>query len=110
VSKDSVKFKIVSDTKFYSLELISGGQTVFASSFSNLVDTVYWANGARFLPGSKMGMPSEFGVGAMRLKAGAVMKVYGFDAPKNFKPAKVRFTTDGVTQMVYTPASKKWGK
>jgi len=108
VSKDSVYVKIVSDTKFYSLKLISGKESFAASSFSNLVDTVYWANGQRFWPGSEMPMPAELSVGAMRLKSGAVLKLYGFKAPANFKPAKVSIITEGSTEYVYDIAKRKW--
>jgi hypothetical protein len=108
VSKDRVKFKIVSDTKFYSLELMDGEQAVAASSFSNSEGNVYWANGSIFTAGSQMSMPARYGVGAMGLKAGTVMEVNRFNAPKDFKPGKVRFTTEGATQMIYDVKNKNW--
>lgn len=109
-SKDSVQLEIAADTKLYSVALISGEQSFDGESFSNLVDTVYWANGAQFWPGSSMGMPASFGVGAMTLHKGAVLKIYEFGTPEGFKPTKIKITTDGATEMYYNISKSSWEK
>ena len=105
---DSVMFKTEVETKFYAIALESGDQLYEGQSFSNSVDTVYWANGARFWPGSSMSMPAVFGVGAMTLPKGAVLTVSGFKAPEGFKPSRIRFTTEGETKMYYNVSKKSW--
>ncbi len=109
-SKDSVQLKIAAETKLYSVELISGDQSFEGRSFSNSVDTVYWANGAQFWPGSSMSMPASFGVGAMTLNKGAVLTISRFDTPDGFKPAKIKLTTDGTTEMWYNILKSSWEK
>jgi hypothetical protein len=107
-SPDSVKFKAVVETKFYSLALVSGKQTVEAQWCSNSADTVQWANGARFWPGSTMPLPASVNIGAMTLPAGIIMTVSDFSVPENFKAEKVRFITEGTTEMYYDIAAKSW--
>ena len=110
-SKDSVQLKTAAETKLYSVALISSNNTTFeGGSFSNSVDTVYWANGSRFWPGSSMGMPAAFGVGAMTLNKGAVLTISGFGTPDGFKPAKIKLITDGTTEMYYNVLKKAWEK
>jgi hypothetical protein len=108
---DSVKFKAVAETKFYSLALVSGSSTVEAKTFSNSVDTVRWANGSRFWPGSTMSLPSAFGVGAMTLPAGTVITVYKFSLPENFKAEKIRIVTEeGAKEMFYDISKSSWDR
>jgi len=109
-SKDSVKFKTVTETKFYSLALISGKQIIEATMFSNSVGTVKWANGSQFWAGSQMDLPATFGVGAMTLPKDAVLTVYGFKTPSNFKIEKIRFNTDEKTEMYYNISTSSWIK
>jgi len=107
-SNDSVKFKAIAETKFYSLALISGNQSYEANMFSNSEKTVEWANGAQFQPGSSMSLPASFGVGAMTLPQGAILTVFGFKAPQNFKAAKIKFSTDEKTTMFYNLSTSSW--
>ena len=78
--------------------------------FSNSVDTVRWANGARFWPGSSMRLPAAHGVGAMTLPKGIVINVYGFKTPENFKATKIKFITDGKIEMYYNIPKSSWDK
>jgi hypothetical protein len=107
-SGDSVKFKAVAETQFYSLALVSGEQTVEAQAFSNTEDTVHWANGSMFWPGSSMSLPAAFGIGAMTLPAGTVMKIYDFSVPENFKAEKIRIITEGTNEMFYNLLKSSW--
>jgi hypothetical protein len=109
-SNNSVELKAVVETKFYSLAMISGDETFEAKMFSNSVDTVRWVNGSRFFPGSTMDLPAAYGVGAMTLPAGTVLKVFGFSAPENFKAEKIRLITEGTTEMVYDVSKSSWKK
>ena len=107
-SNDSVKFKTVEETKFYAVALVFGNQIIEAVSFTNFEGTVIWENGAQFLPGSSMSLPAAFGMGAMTLSQGAILTVYGFKTPANFKPEKIRFITDGKTEMYYNISKSEW--
>jgi hypothetical protein len=108
-SADSVKFKAVVETKFYSLALVSGEQTVEAQEFSNSVDTVQFAGGSRLYPGSTFLLPVKFNdSNAMTLPAGIVITVFGFSVPENFKAEKIRFITEGTTEMYYDISKSSW--
>ncbi|MDR0660223.1 MAG: hypothetical protein LBG19_05360 [Prevotellaceae bacterium] len=109
-SKDSIQFKTEAETKFYAIALVANDEVYEGKSFSNLVDTVYWANGAQFWPGSSMNMPAVFGVGAMTLPKGAVLKITGFGTPEGFEPSKIKFVTDGETEMYYNISQSSWEK
>ena len=100
-SNDSVTFKAVEETKFYAAALVSGNQVFEAGFFSNSVESVRWENGAQLMPGSSMSMPAAFGSGAMTLPQGAILTVFGFKTPADFKPAKIRFITDGKNEMFF---------
>lgn len=108
--KDSVQFKAAAETKFYAIALISGDEVYEGKSFSNTADTVRWSNGSRFWPGSSMSMPAVFGVGAMTLPEGIIMTISGFGTPDSFSPSKIRFTTEGETEMYYNISKKSWDK
>jgi len=107
-SNDSVKFKAVEETNFYGVALVSGDQMIEAGSFSNSIETVRWANGAQFLPGSSMSLPATFGMGAMTLPKGTILTVFGFKTPAIFKSTKIRFTTNGTDEMYYNIAKSEW--
>jgi hypothetical protein len=109
-SNERVEFKAVVETKFYSLALVSGDETFEAQSFSNSVDTVQWANGSMFFPGSTMPFPASVGADAMTLPAGTVMTVFGFSVPENFKAEKIRFITEGTEEMIYNISKSSWDK
>lgn len=113
-SNDSVKFKTVTETKFYSIALVSGDQIFEGHNFSNSGGTVKWANGAQFRPGSSMPMPAAFNVGPMTLPKGIVMTISDFDVPKDFKATKIRFLTDVITEgtadMYYNIQTSSWEK
>jgi len=53
-------------------------------------------------------LPAAMGVGAMTIPKDAIIKVYGFAAPENFKPAKIKFSTDGKTEMYYDVLTSSW--
>ena len=107
-SNDSVRFKAVVETKLYAVALMSDSQTFEAGTFSNSEGTVKWANGAQFRAGSIVRMPATHGVGAMTLPKGAVVKVFGFKTPENFKAEKIRFTTDDTNEMYYDIVKSVW--
>jgi hypothetical protein len=107
-SKDSVKFKAVSETKLYSVALMLGEQAFEAKFFSNSEGTVQWANGSRFRPGSYMPMPAASGVDAVTLPKGAILTVSGFQTKDNFKATKIRFTTEGTNRMDYDIQKSAW--
>ena len=109
-SNDSVQFKAVRETKFYAIALMSGSEVFEGKSFSNSVGTVKWANGSQFWAGSSMGMPATFGVGAMTLPERAILTVYGFGTPDAFKTTKIKFVTEGTTEMYYNVLKSSWDK
>lgn len=109
-SNDSVQFKAVKEIKFYAIALMSDSEILDAKSFSNSVGTVKWANGSQFRAGSTMGMPATFGVGAMTLPEGVVLTVFRFDAPDSFKATKIKFVTEGTTEMYYNIQKSSWNE
>jgi hypothetical protein len=109
-NNDSVQFRTVVETKFYALALMSDSEIFEGKSFSNSVGTVGWANGARFWAGSTMRMPASFGVGAMTLPEGAVLTIYGFGIPEGLKAIKIKFVTEGTTEMYYNILKSSWDK
>lgn len=109
-SKDSVKFKTEKETKFYTITLISGDESYEGKGFSNSVGTVRWANGSQFLPVSSMSLPSTFNMPAMTLPEGAVLTIYRFGTPEDFKPAKIEFNIDGTEKMYYNIPKLSWDK
>lgn len=108
ISKDSVQFKVVNETKFYTIAFISDNESFEANNFSNSVGTVKWANGAEFWPGSNMGMPRTFGNDAMTLPNGAILTVYSFGTPKDFNALKIKFVTEGTNEMYYDILKSSW--
>ncbi|MDR0829535.1 MAG: hypothetical protein LBN95_05420 [Prevotellaceae bacterium] len=102
VSKDSVKFKTLAETKLYSVSLKSGTQFVAAKRFSNSVGTVRWANGSLFCSGSSMSMPASYGVDAMILPKGAVLTVF-FKTPDTFTPSNILFMTEEGANAISLP-------
>lgn len=109
-SNDSVQFKAVRETKFYAIALMSDSEILEGKSFSNSVGTVKWANGSQFRAGSTMGMPATFGVGAMTLPEGAVLTVFRFDTPDSFQATKIKFVTEGTTEMYYNIQKSSWSE
>ena len=109
---DSVKFKTIIETKFYSLALIFGDSIFEGKSWSNAEGTVKWANGSQFWAGSSMSMPANFGVDAMTLPEGIVMTIYRFGISDDFKKVeKIRFITEkGAPEMYYNIAKSSWDK
>lgn len=107
-NNDSVRFMVLKETKFYELSLMSGSKAFACESFANSVGDVVWSNGSRFRAGSSLGMPSTFGVGAMTLPQGAVMTVYDFNLPAGFKATKIKFVTEGTTEMYYDILKSSW--
>ena len=107
-SNDSVKLRAVAETKFHSAALIAGNQTFEAKMFTNSNGTVRWVNGAQFWPGSSMQLPAAMGVGAMTLPQDAVLTVYGFTTPANFKATKIRVITEGKNEMFYNISTSSW--
>ena len=111
VSNKSVEFKTVAETQFYALALVSGEQVFEGKNCSNAGDTVKWANGSRFLPGSNFSMPVVFNSSAMKLPTGIVMTIDEFDATEDFSAEKIRFLTEeGATAMYYNIPKLSWDK
>jgi len=107
-SNDTVKLKIVEETKLYSVALTDGNQIFEAKMASNPTDTVRWPNGAKWLPNSKFPM-SMLNVAV--LSKGFVLTVYDFECPENFEATEIRFITEkGTTEIYYDILKSLWGE
>ena len=107
-STNKVEFKVLSETKFYTLSLTDGSKTYEANMFSNSVESVRWANGSQFWPGSSLQLPAIYGVGAMTLLKGTELSVFGFGTPKDFNPTIIKFNIDGKTIISFDITTSEW--
>jgi hypothetical protein len=98
---DQVKIRVLNDTKLYSVALTAGSQIYEAGSLSNEKGDVRWANGSVFWAGSSLPMPKTFGVGAMRLTAGAEIVFMEFDVPADFKLDQIMILTEPEAKPIY---------
>jgi len=111
VGSDSVEFKVVSETKLYSVQFVAGKKTLAGAKFSNSVGNLVLPGGAKAWPGSSFPMPSTGHMDLSTITPGIYLIVSEFKTPKNFKVEKIKFVTEkGATPMAYDIATSAWEK
>jgi len=107
VDKDTVKIKIAAGKTLYNVTMVSGTQSFSFLQISNESGDLKMPSGATARPGSKLANPEMLKIDSYSFPDGAFVKVFGFNAPKAFKPQKIRIVPQkGEAAIEYNVGSK----
>ena len=87
--KDTVKLKIAAGKTLFDVKLVSGKQSFSFKTISNESGEMVMPSGSILRPVSTIFNPEYLGLNFFLFPAGATVKIFTFDAPKDFKPEKV---------------------
>ena len=106
---DKLQFRAVEKTKLSAVALIANDQA-FGYNDSLKVDGMHWMHGITIMGNGFIRTQSTVNMPEITLSKDAVITIFGFKTPENIKPSKIRFTTEGATEMYFNILTSSWDK